>query len=150
MNNNSKQRFFYLLNIVVPLTIGFIVYLLFRKDTFISQFIRRYLHFNFQTIQFNAEWLNRFFRNFAADYLWAYALAFSVAFVLAEEKNQRILSLIICCFFTLLIEFGQKIGVIHGTFDIIDILIELVAISVALQRIKKYGGKNNEKQMENS
>jgi hypothetical protein len=57
--------------------------------------------------------------------LWAYSLTFTVFLILGFKYESLKPTLIICAVFEVSIEFLQKFGVIPGTFDFLDILLEL-------------------------
>ena len=46
-------------------------------------------------------------------------------------------------------EFGQKIGIVSGTFDLVDLLFIIIASILPFLNLKKYfkGGINNEKKL---
>lgn len=65
-------------------------------------------------------------------------------FVLGYSRKKLLLAAFLCVGFEVLLEFFQKTGLFHGTFDVFDILIEAVAICLALSLIKKYEEVQNE------
>lgn len=124
---------FWSLNILIPLFSGLILYLLFRSDTYVSQFI-----YGIFAIPKNAAILcgdSRFFkfiRFYACDILWAYSLTFLLSLIIGHKSIQNIIVFIIALSFDGTIEFLQKFDIIPGTFDIIDILLEAVITVFAL------------------
>lgn len=62
-------------------------------------------------------------RNHLCDFLWAYSLAFSLTYIELSNKETFIITLSTGAVFELL----QKVHLIKGTFDILDILVELLA-----------------------
>lgn len=62
-------------------------------------------------------------RNHLCDFLWAYSLAFSLTYIELNNKETFIITLSTGVVFELL----QMMHLIKGTFDILDILVELLA-----------------------
>lgn len=62
-------------------------------------------------------------RNHLCDFLWAYSLAFSLTYIELNKTQTFIITLLTGIIF----ELFQKIHLIKGTFDILDILVELLA-----------------------
>lgn len=65
-------------------------------------------------------------RNHLCDFLWAYSLAFSLTYIELNNKETFIITLSSGVVFELL----QMMHLIKGTFDILDILVELLACIV--------------------
>lgn len=65
-------------------------------------------------------------RNHLCDFLWAYSLAFSLTYIELNNKETLIITLSSGVVFELL----QMMHLIKGTFDILDILVELLACIV--------------------
>ncbi len=146
MNSAVKQRrFFYWLNICIPLLVGLILYLSFRKDAFISVFWGKYLPLPAPLFKSLPEWLSLFLRNYASDILWAYSLGFAIQLVLGRSKRSRLHTLVVCLCFEVILEVLQRFGVIRGTFDYLDILLEACSICLALLVIKVFEEAQNEK-----
>lgn len=119
---------FFGLNIIVPLLAGVFLYLWLRPDTYISAYLYKMLSLSVENFQFGFSLpyqLNSFLRNFSCDMLWAYSLTFTVFLILGFKYESLKPTLIICAVFEVSIEFLQKFGVIPGTFDFLDILLEL-------------------------
>ena len=144
MNAQKRYRCFYCCNIIVPLALGLAIYVLSGADVYIAKYIRQFLHIENAIVLIVPT-----IRNYGADFLWSYALVFAVDGVLHDVGKHDLLSLIICLSFAVLIELFQKINLISGTFDPMDIFVELVAIAIALQLIKYFEEeKHNEKMAE--
>lgn len=141
INFTVRQHLFYLVNIIFSLAIGVSVYVFFRPDTHISQVIYRFLGvrplFFPQNILF-PEWLALFIRNYLADILWAYALSFTVCYILWHPNRNTILSFAIVSIFEICMEVFQKTGFLSGTFDWLDIFYEICISAFAMLYIKKH------------
>ncbi len=127
---NKKLRIlFYISNISLPLVVGLILYLLLPGNTFISKvfdslFLTRRLHLENQTIFI-------FARNHLCDAFWAYSLTFSVYTVLKNTISVSFIAISL----GFILELLQLYAIIGGTFDIIDLIFELVAVFAALSII---------------
>ena len=133
---NRKNLLFYLCNIMVPLVLGFILYVIFRRDTYISKFVCRYIDIKrFDTDEIPSSFATKFIRYYACDILWAYSLTF-VCYWFSFGKNRYMFSIILCGCFEILIEMLQRFHLFPGTFDFWDILFEFITTLVALWIIK--------------
>lgn len=145
MNRSTRIRYlFYGLNIAIPLLLGLYIYLALRADTYISIIINGFLSLPILPPSIFPRVILAFLRNYASDMLWAYSLGYAVMFVLGYSRKKLLLAAFLCVGFEVLLEFFQKTGLFHGTFDVFDILIEAVAICLALSLIKKYEEVQNE------
>ena len=86
-------------------------------------------------------WLVTLCRNFLPDILWAYSLTFAVALVWLPEEKVILKVLVICISFEIGVELSQKIGLISGTFDWLDIIFEVCATVLGALIIKAKKGK---------
>ncbi len=151
MNRSTRTRYlFYGLNIAIPLFLGLYIYLALRTDTYISIIINRFLPLPVVPSSYFSRGILAFLRNFASDMLWAYSLGYAVMLVLGYSRKNILLATFLCVGFEVLLEFFQKTGLFHGTFDVFDILIEAAIICLALFLIKKYEEAQNEKSSKNS
>lgn len=69
--------------------------------------------------------------------LWSYALTYTLFLVLEPFRKRVIFSAIISTVLGISLELLQYRKVISGTFDILDILFEITAVSLAVVIIKK-------------
>ena len=138
----EKTVRFCIFNIAVPLIIGLTVYLLFRTDAHIARWIYRLLAVDPPEIGWHSLWLERIVRNYVADIAWAYAFMSVMILILGETNKERITAFCITCALIILSEVFQKTGLISGTFDYMDISIEILAAVAALSISKKFGGRN--------
>ncbi len=147
MSGQSENRGFYFYNSIIPIFAGALIYILFRKDTYVSLFTAHFVSIPaFSTAGFPV-WLKLFLRGYAADILWSYSLAFSLMWLFKDEGKQRGRSktLIVCSFFICFMEWLQKTGLFHGTFDWWDICLEIVSVIYALSVIRKVEEKNEKR-----
>ena len=132
------EKLFYGLNIIIPLVLGLIIYLLFRRDSRLFVFISRFCSIPSSLNGSLPLPVEAFFRNFASDMLWAYSLTCSVIFVLGYSHKNMLITFLICVCFEIVIEIMQHTSFFHGTFDVLDIILEMFSTCLALIIIKKY------------
>lgn len=116
-------------HIILPIAIGAMLYVLFRPDTHISHLVYDLLRITApQFVKDIPPWLTLICRNFIPDMLWAYALTAVLLFILNDNGKY---SLFICIFFEIFLEVCQKWGIVTGTFDMLDILLEVCTTAFA-------------------
>lgn len=140
---NRKIRETFILNSVIALFLGAIIYLLFREDTFFSNHVRRYVSFPKVLTNALPNEIGVFIKYYLADMAWAYALTFAVGAVFEGDNGQLLLSGIISLGFEALVEEFQKTRWIPGTFDWKDVALEAAASVFALILIKYIERENN-------
>lgn len=143
---NKKNIIFFGMNIIIPLLAGVFLYIWMRPDTYISIYVYNFLDLSVNDLKFGfslPHLLSSFLRNFSCDMLWAYSLTFTVFVILGLKYESLKPTLIICSMFEIGIELLQKFGVISGTFDFLDILLEfciiifaIIVIFFTLRRVK--------------
>lgn len=126
---SSKDRF-YLINIVTPIFIGLVFYILF-STTYVANGFRYLFSTDIYELTGGNGIIN-FIRCYLADILWAYSLTFSVHYIFRSEKNPILIVFLICVGFEIAVEYLQYFGFFKGTFDIFDILIEIAITCLAL------------------
>ncbi len=131
----KKNFAFYLLNIGIPLVLGLGIYLFCYKTTYINTAFTNIFGFSLPYIYFDNAF-HRFITCWACDILWAYSLTFALYLCFRVFKKPLIITSVTSSLFAIIIELLQINGVINGTFDILDIISELVAISLAVIMIK--------------
>ena len=67
-------------------------------------------------------WLHAVIRNYLPDACWAYALFFSLVWILGDVNPGFMLAFIISAAASALTETAQLLALIPGTFDFLDIL----------------------------
>lgn len=118
-------------HLTIPLIIGIIIYLLYRGIPFLN--IEKFF-----IAQSNREnFFSLFLYYNLPDGLWLYSLLVTLKIVWNKQlltKGRYWIYAIIS--FAILSEFAQKLKIIPGTFDYLDILAYLIAISVFSYRNK--------------
>ncbi len=144
MIKNYRKILFYLLNIVVPLVLGVFVYGIFREDILIVDYLSRYIDLSFLRIDISNDGIRYFVRYYLADFLWAYSLTFAVNMVIGIEPKDLIKTFFLCLIVVLCIEGAQLSDITNGTADIFDVLVEFLAIILAIIIIIITKGEKNE------
>ena len=118
-------------NIMIPLTVGAVIYITGGGQTYLGQIIGVVPQISYpETI-----------RNYACDVLWSYALMISTYICLS---NRRV-ALGITVLFIILTESLQILERFPGTFDPMDIVVEIITAAVAcLVTIYVSGGLKHE------
>lgn len=138
-DSGGKEKYrsqwqFYLWNMLVPLLMGTVLYILFRPDTYITSFFYRLSGMEengLGDVIVLPGWLGALCRNFLPDILWAYALTFGVGVVWRDAGGFPVFTVIICALFEVAFELGQGMGLWVGTFDWWDIGLEICATVLA-------------------
>ena len=143
----GAQIVFCALNILIPLLSGLLIYLFFRKDAYILVLIGNRIQLPELPESACPGWLTALFRNSVSDMLWAYALTFAVRSAVGYSRKKGNVIFVICVGFEILTEAAQNTGLVHGTFDVLDMILEAFSICIALLIMKKfeeaYDEKNN-------
>lgn len=132
----KKRTLFLFLNVCVPLLIGLGVYLLFYTDTNINCFVNGVLGISVPHICFDG-FGYRILTCWACDVLWAYSLVFALFACLRVYKRPLVLCGIVASVFAVAIELLQRLSFVTGTFDVLDIVFEILAILFALVIVKR-------------
>ena len=125
MNFTQKtNKIFLVCNILIPLIVGTYIYIFWDSDSYFGNFVRSVLSISNTAPDSN---IARIMRNWGCDFLYAYALLFAL------YASTRTISVSICyaaaCSVGLeLLQLIQVDFIKCGTFDIVDIVIEIIAI----------------------
>ena len=126
-----KKDRFYILNILVPLIVGGLIYLLY-GDVLFVKVINNYI--DIKAIKHNV-FIN-ILRNYFCDFCWSYSLAFALSYIYKESISIKI-SIVLPISIGIILELLQLIGLINGTFDLLDIFSELLACVVCYQILRR-------------
>ena len=123
-----KRNSLFAINIIIPLICGLFIYLTKTERTFLSDFFSAFRSV-LPVIKYPYV-----IRNFACDFLWAYSLFFCLRLTLGDSlKGKHNLTVItVTGVVAIILETIQLFKIIPGTFDPLDIVIELFAVTVAL------------------
>lgn len=135
--DNMKKKFMYM-NVLIPLIIGGVLYYAVSPEVIFVEQIDRLtgmnLHINCKTT------FIKIIRNYVPDILWAYALMFALILIMGNKTADIWKMYMVAGLFSILIEVLQLTGLVKGTFDIKDIIVEIIAELVAVFIIKKQVG----------
>lgn len=132
-----RKNVIIILNSVIALKIGLLIYIFMKDDTYINTFT--HIHFNYSP----ETYFEIFIINWFCDFLWGYALTFALYYVLSPFSHRRILSLVLTVVFGAILECLQAFDIIPGTFDWWDIAIEIIAVLIATVVLKLIDKKVN-------
>ena len=123
-----KRKALFAVNVIVPLTIGLLIYLTKAESTYVSDMYASVFP-RLPVISYP-----EVIRKFACDFLWAYSMFFCLKLVLEDQlKGDHDITVItVTGIAAIILEVIQISGRIPGTFDPRDIVTEMVAIAVAL------------------
>lgn len=127
---------FYILNIVLPLVIGTMVYVYVKPSAPISQLIYFLLHISSPVLQVGPTGIHRFIQYYLCDILWSYSLTFALSLYLGKDK--LLLTYVIAASFSTLVEVLQLLPYVLGSFDIFDIIVQLIACTISIHIITFY------------
>ncbi len=117
----KKRNSIIALNIVLPLVIGLLIYIFLKHGTYIN------VLFNYESDIYLTGFFGNAVISWATDILWAYSLSF-LLFALSAPFKRKYPILITEIIFFIIMEMLQKYSIITGTFDIIDIAAEILAM----------------------
>lgn len=128
-----------IINSIIPLFIGFVYYALFRNGSYIFSIVHRFADLPIPKVV-----IPEIINNHLCDCLWGYSLYMILYLVTSDKLRAMFFSVI----FIILLEIVQ-IGMRSMTFDILDILFELISIiiaSILVHIITERGEKNEKKE----
>ena len=139
----KKNNITIMLNCLLPLFAGAVIYYLFSPDVIfvklIDEIIGCGVHFD---IVSQGNWALNILRYYVLDILWAYALVFALYFISGNETANLKKIFFITFVFSMAMEFLQLTPLAEGTFDISDIICEFFAEGIAVFVIKKIYGRH--------
>ena len=113
------------------------MYILWVPSAHVSQAIYRV--FGLHSL-FGAGTAGSFITCFLGDFLWAYSLMFLLALITVRRKRDLIQILVLCILFETGTECLQLTPFMDGTFDFLDIVIEILANLLGCVMICIYEG----------
>ena len=132
-----KNRVFLLVNIIFPLLVGAVIYWFTSTDVIFVEAVRSFWGMPRHTWISNTDGgIFRIIRYYLSDILWAYALVFALYFSIGNSAARVKTAFAIAVVFSAVMEVIQLSPVIPGTFDMNDILVEVMAETIAALIIK--------------
>ena len=135
-----NKRYKFVILGAVSLCVGFIVYLIFRPDTYISKIIDLFFNVSFRGLDISNYMFIRFY---VGDYLWAMSLSACLHAIFLPHSTGSIICTVATCSVGFVYELLQFFDIVVGTGDIIDFLMYLLAgltvniLNKIIQRRKK-------------
>ena len=137
----SRDKFI-ILNIVLPIVVGGIIYYFLSPQVFFVKGINEFLGVTQrQTVVLINNVFFRFVRNYFMDFLWAYSLTFAIFFTWGNNAADIKKIVVVAFLFSTLMESLQLMPKMNGTFDVLDIVIEFLAELIAAVIIKTQKGE---------
>ena len=141
----TKKLDFLIINAFMPIVLGGLVYYLISPDVIFVRKIDAFLGWDRHSNNIMASsMMMKFVRNYMLDMMWAYALVFTLFFIMGNKTAELLKILMIATVFSAGIEILQLTSVVRGTFDILDIIAEFFA-EIAAGFIIKYNFHKEEK-----
>lgn len=122
-----------LLNVTAPIIIGAVFYYIFGRDTVFVELIDNILGFSMHITNTGNNFGIKMARCYLPDFLWAYALMSAVLLFWGYDK--RIIALVII--YETVLELLQLFSCVKGTFDVWDILIEILAGIIVIKLFRR-------------
>ena len=122
--NIEIQKMVAIINILLPLIAGAFVYILWVPSAHVSQVFYRV--FGLHSLPGDGT-AGSFITCFLGDFLWAYSLMFLLALITVRRKRDLIKILVLCILFETGTECIQLTPFMDGTFDFLDIVMEILA-----------------------
>lgn len=122
-----KRNGLFAVNIIIPLILGLFIYLTKPSSTYISDFLSVFRSI-LPTIRYP-----EIIDFYACDFLWTYSMFFCLRLTLGDAlKGKHNLTVItVTGVVAIILEILQLIKGVPGTFDPMDIVTELIAVTVA-------------------
>ena len=128
-----NEKTFFAANVIIPLVIGAAVYYIMSPDVIFVRGVDGLLGLGVHVgVHDNNFMLIKFIRNYFLDMLWAYALVFALQYIIGNKTAKSHTTLFVAFIFTAVIEMLQLTSLASGTFDVLDILVELIAEVIAV------------------
>lgn len=132
-----QKKIFYVFNIIFPLLVGAVIYCFTSTDVFFVGVVRSFLGMPIHTwLSITDGGIVQIIRNYLSDILWAYALVFALCFSIGNSAARVKTAFVIAVVFSTVMEVIQLSPEIPGTFDMNDILVEIMAETIAVLIIK--------------
>jgi hypothetical protein len=135
----NPRKILLIINIFAPLSLAAVVYYVISPDVIFVERIDSLLGrgFHLDNIRFGTEAV-RFVRNYVLDMMWGYALVFALYFIMGNNAAGLTKLIMIASFFSTVMELLQLTPFVRGTFDVLDIIVEILAEATAVFIIKKH------------
>lgn len=140
---NKKYKLYMIINIIIPIVTGAIIYYLMSPDVKFVRWVDDVAGIGFHisdTAMDNV--MLRLLRNYFPDMLWGYSLVFALFLAMGNNLENLRKIFITSFLFTTVMELFQLVQITSGTFDVCDILFTFVAEAAAFLIIKAVAAQN--------
>lgn len=127
-------NFLLILNCIISLFAGILIYTLFKRGTYFNNLIQHFISLPFYMVN---TMVGKAILIWGCDFLWAYSLNFALALILKPFNRTILLSSLLAFSAGFLFEILQYFGIFSGTYDFFDILSEAAAVIVSGLMINK-------------
>ena len=128
----NRDRIFLWMNILLPVMVGGITYYLISPEVFFVRQLDALLGSGIHIENVGSQGtFFRWFRNYALDMLWGYALFFTLHLMVADDTAEWWKTFGMAAVFSAGMELLQIMPGVAGTFDVWDIVVELLAEGMA-------------------
>ena len=136
-----KQKLWWIgLHIAVPLIMGAVIYYLISPEVIFIKMFSTHGGIPTPLKLIQSHVIYRFIRNYFLDMLWAYALMNTLIFLIGKSSSTMKISVSIAVIFTVILEGVQLTSFVSGTFDVWDIMVEIIGELFAVWMNKKTKG----------
>ena len=134
---HGKTERFLIMNIAIPILFGAVMYLMIDPDVmFVKLLNANGLSFRFGSGIVDCPVISQCARFYLPDMLWGYSLVFAMFFFFEGGKAMLPAVAISAVLFSVIVECAQIIPKVPGSFDFIDIVVEIAAELLAVFIIK--------------
>lgn len=121
-----------MITIIIPLILGASLYYIICPEVYFVKIIDYYLNINLH-VEFNIEQniLTKVLRNHFFDFIWAFSFTNALGLIFYNDTKVHLKYCIIPICVGVFFELLQKVRVVYGTFDALDILSEILGIASA-------------------
>lgn len=126
----NKKIIYALINAILPLFAGCLVYLFFKPTSMISMIGRHLFGEISITNQLKILGNNVFINCYLTDMLWSYS--FMSAMLLTVKNNKYISVIALCVFMNIILEMIQIFEFVYLVFDPLDIAVQMIGSLVAI------------------
>ena len=126
MKKSYKENMYLCIIGTLALILGGLLYLIYRENTYISVTADKLIEIS-RIREILKPFGNNFLKFYLPDFLWAFSLACGLSVLLTPFEKNVILSTVTVFLSGLIYELLQYLKIIGGTFDLIDILMYLLA-----------------------
>ena len=123
MDGRKKKKLIRMFNVMLPLSVGLLIYLTYRPEAMVTRAFAWILPFTVGGKEANSM-TERLLCNYGTDILWAYSLTFYVMCWFQRMGKSKRAAIRLCLLTELIVELLQLLEVVKATFDPLDIVVE--------------------------